>query len=425
MRLQPSSQNPSWSRAFASHTEIRGYLETVASRFGLYPHIKFGRSITRSKWDEVASKWTVETAGGETFSGDVVVSGSGLQHLPVYPSYPGMEQFQGDAFHTSAWRAGYSPVDKRIAVLGTGSSGVQVMPTLAEQGARSVTVFQRTPCMAPPKGDFVIPEWCKIVFALFPPIQTLYRWRLFWFFEHVFWTTFTISPKSLEINEAVRQYIKATVADPEVAAKLTPSYNMGSKRPTPSDNYYQAFNKDSVHLNTTAISCFTEAGIKTVDGEEHEFDTIIYATGFDVVKSAKGWEQEGLRGSIDQDYGAAPAAYLGITHHNHPNFFRLYGPGTLNTSIIYMIECQVNYAMDAIEKMLKSGAKSMVVKPEVLRNYQDKRVKMNKGSAFADNTTASYYRSSAGVNWVVWPLLMCQYWWATATANLEDFNMEY
>ena len=396
----------------------------MASTFGVYPHIRFGRTVRRSRWDAGSCKWTVETAGGETFTGDVVVSASGLQHLPVYPSYPGREKFQGDAFHTAAWQDGYDPRDKRIAVLGTGSSGVQVMPVLAELGPRSVTVFQRTPCMAPPKGEFVTPEWYKTVFALCPPLQTLYRWRIFWITEHAFWSIFTVGPRSRAINDAIRQHIKATVKDQEVAAKLTPNYNMGSKRPTPSDNYYQAFNKDFVHLNTTEIECLTEKGVKTVDGTEHEFDTVVYATGFDVVASAKGFEQLGLRGSLEDDYGSTPAAYLGMTHFNHPNFFRLYGPGTVNSSVIYMIECQVDYVVDGIRKMLESGAKSMVVKKEVFRRYEDKRVRMNKGSAFADQTTASYYRSSAGVNWVVWPLSMWQYWWNTATCNKDDFHMQ-
>ena len=421
----PHRQNPYWSRAFATQKEILTYLESVASRFLVYPHIRFGRAVSRSRWDKATSKWTVETSEGETFTGDVLVSALGLQHLPIYPSFRGMDQFKGDAFHTSAWKKGYNPKGKRIAVIGTGSSGVQMMPILAGMGPESITVFQRTPTMPPPKGDFAIPPWFKTAFALFPFLQSLYRWRLFYNTELAFWTVFFVGPKSQAINDGIREYIKATVKDQDVATKLTPSYNMGSKRPTPSDDYLQAFNKDFVHLNTTTIDCLDENGIKTVDGKEHKFDTIIYATGFDILKSAKGFEQEGLKGTLDEDYGDTPTAYLGITHFNHPNFFRLYGPGTLQGNVFFMIECQVNYAMDGIRKMLESGAKSMVVKPEVMRRYQDKRVKMNEGSAFADNTTSSYFRNSAGVNWVCWPLLMSQYWWATVTANMADFHMEY
>ena len=222
---------------------------------------------------------------------------------------------------------------------------------------------------------------------------------------------------SAGVHDLVRKYIKATVKDQDLAAKLTPDYDMGCKRITPSDTYLAAYNKEFVHLNTTKIDSFTKEGIRTADGAEHEFDTIIYATGFDLEASAKPFEQHGVGGSMEEDYGDAPSAYLGISHPNHPNFFLILGPGTGlgHNSIIYMIECQVNYTMEGIlrflskslylevssssksssSRMLKSGARLMAVKPEVFRDYLDFVKENMKGKVFADNSQCtSWYTNS-------------------------------
>ena len=427
------AQNPYWTRAFSRQKEILAYLQTAASKFGVYPHIKFGKTVKRSWWDQKTAKWTVETTEGDQFTGNVLISGVGGLHVPKFPNFPGTDQFEGQAFHTNAWPSGFKPQGQRIAVIGTGASAVQTVPSVAEMAPSKLTVFQRTPCWSPPRLDFPYPEWAKTVFALVPLAGTLYRWFFFWRNEFRFRVLFTSSSwitkrMSTGVHELVRKYIEATVKDPELAAKLTPDYAMGCKRITPSDTYLAAYNKDFVHLVTSKIECATKRGIRTADGVEHEFDTIIFATGFDLEKSAKAFSQEGLKGSLEEDYGDAPSAFLGVTHPNHPNFFSLLGPGTGlgHNSIIFMIECQVNYTADTIVKMIKAGAKSIVVKPEVFRNYLDFVQENMEGKVFADNAQCTgWYRNARGVNWTLWPLDLVSYWWYTRACTTHHYSMQF
>ena len=189
-----------------------------------------------------------------------------------------------------------------------------------------------------------------------------------------------------------------------------------------SDTLLTTFNKEFVHLNTTGIERVTSRGILTVDKIENEFDAIVYATGFDVVNSINACEQVvGAKGSQD----SIRDAFLGITKPNHPNFFMLFGPGTLQTSIVFMIECQVEYVIGGITKMFTSGAKSLSVKASVLQKYKEQRRVNDEKSKFAQGSCTSYYKNKDGQNWVVWTALMCQYWWQTRTFNIHHYNAEF
>ena len=211
--------------------------------------------------------------------------------------------------------------------------------------------------------------------------------------------------------------------DEELAAKLTPDYDIGCKRPTFSDDYLPTFNKDFVHLNTTGIERVTSRGIVTVDNTEHEFDAIVYATGFDVVKSINVFEQvvRAKKGGQEE----TRKAFLGITKPDQPNFFMLFGPGTLTTSIVFMIECQVEYIIGGITKMLTTGAKSLSVKSSALEKYSEFRRENDKASKFGAGNCTSYYKDRDGQNWVVWTALMCQYWWHTKSFKLDHYNAEF
>jgi len=215
------------------------------------------------------------------------------------------------------------------------------------------------------------------------------------------------------------------VKDQSLAQKLTPRYDMGCKRITPSDDYLQTFNKDNVTLVTDTINEITKDGIKTNDGTLHQVDTILFATGFDLEMSARPFDLVGLSG---QPTNIALKANFGITHPEYPNAFVLLGPGTGlgHNSIIFMIECQVNYAADAIVKMINTGAQSMSLKPEVLKNYAEFASRHMKGKVFADNSQVSgWYRNEEGENWTLWPLDLISYWWYTKQCSMDDFILKY
>lgn len=427
-------QNPYWSRAFSHGKEILAYLQEAASRFGVYPHIQFGKRVSRATWDKTTNTWTVECTDSSTYTGNILVSCCGGLHVPKMPTFPGMDKFKGEAFHTALWKADFETKGKRVAVIGTGASAVQAVPNLVELGVESLTVFQRTPCWSPPRLDFQYPEVIKSMFALVPFTNTIYRWFFFWRNEFRFRAIFTadmwITKKlSAMVHHMVREHYRKTIKDPELCKKLIPTYDMGCKRITPSDTYLPAFNKSNVHLVTENIAEITETGIKTRDGVDHPLDAIVYATGFDLLGSAKAFKQYGLEGrELSETFKDTPMAYYGISHPDNPNGFWLLGPGTGlgHNSIIYMIECQINYTADAIEKMLNCGAKAMVVKPEVLRNYWDWTQEQMKGKVFADNSACvGWYRNERGVNWTLWPKDLVSYWWYTLTCNLADYNLNY
>jgi len=274
----------------------------------------------------------------------------------------------------------------------------------------------------------------KRLFAVLPFTNTLFRWYVFWTNEVRFRILFLKDGRIAKVmsplvHGLVRKHIRSVVKSEETASQLTPSYDMGCKRITPSDDYLQTFNKDNVDLVTQPIIRVTSQGILTGDGTEHQLDTILYATGFDLEASLKAYTQTGI-GELDslEEWKASPYAYKGITHPNHPNFFVLLGPGTGlgHNSIIFMIECQVNYAAEAILKLLETGGQSMSVKPEVLRNYVDFVQENMKGKVFADNSQVkAWYRNEEGLNWTMWPLDLVSYWWYTLSCDLSDYYINY
>jgi len=267
-----------------------------------------------------------------------------------------------------------------------------------------------------PRGDYVYSSLTRTIFAQLPFGVRIYRWFLFWTYDLSFKTFYTRGKAADGLKAFLKSDILEKVNDQELAARLTPDYDVGCKRPTFSDDYLTTFNKEFVHLNTTGIERVTSRGILTVDKTEHEFDAIVYATGFDVVKSINAFDvggQESVR-----------EAFLGITNLN-PNFFMLFGPGTLQTSIVFMIECQVEYVIGGITKMFTSGAKSLSVKASVLQKYKEQRRVNDEKSKFAQGSCTSYYKNKDGQNWVVWTALMCQYWWQTRTFNIHHYNAEF
>jgi len=227
-------QNPRWSRAFSRQPEILSYLQDVACKFGVFPHIKFGKTIKRNIWNQETHQWTLETSEGETLTANVVISGVGFLHVAKYPNIPVMKQFKGQAFHTSSWPKDYSPRNKRIAIIGTGASAVQTVPNVAAMEPANLTVFQRTPCWSPLRHDHLYPEWVKIVFTYVPFTNTMFRWFHFWvnelFYRIIFTTDSWITVKASALaHYIVKKHITDIVKDQKLAARLTPSYNMDAR----------------------------------------------------------------------------------------------------------------------------------------------------------------------------------------------------
>jgi len=230
------------------------------------------------------------------------------------------------------------------------------------------------------------------------------------------------------IQKAVRKWHNVAVKDKDLADRMTPTYSMGAKRITPSDEYLKTFNEPHVKLCDEKIEAITKTGIKT-SSQEHNFEAIIYATGFNILAASRAVDVFGLNGKhLQEEQGNTPKAYLGITHNLAPNSFVLLGPGTGlgHGSAICMIECQVEYSIDAIKKMIAKNIKSMVVKKKKLETYFNWTQEKHKKVVFGDNNeVVGWYRNEEGVNYTLYPGSILSYWWITRKCNLEDFLISY
>ena len=253
-----------------------------------------------------------------------------------------------------------------------------------------------------------------------------------------------------KVLEIFTKHTKTVVNDPEIAKKLIPSFEVGCKRVTPSNEYLQSYNRDNVTLVTEGIDCITEDCIKTKDGTEYEVDTIVFATGFSPIDSLKAFDAYGLNGFLDNsdscekvqinghvvntdqtngkinlrdEWDDSPNAYKGITYPGYPNVFFLLGPGTGlgHNSVVYMIECQVAYAVDAIRNMIKTNVKSVNVKKQVSDEYQEWLQECMKNKVFNSPNCLSWYKNKRGINYTLWPSHLTHYWWTTRKFDIENY----
>jgi len=431
--------NPWWTRAYSRQEEIKAYLEDVAHKFGLHSYIHFNTRVEKTEWNDVTGKWTVTTSTGKKYLANFVFSASGALHIPNDTRFTDDEKFQGAKFHTANWDKSVSIKGKKVAVIGTGASAVQCVPNIAGD-VSELHVFQRTPAWVPPRLDFEYPAFLQSIFSTFPFVMRLHRWFYFWRGEIRFYIMFDVRRHYLK--EKVRQlftgHINKTVKNPETAKKLTPTYDMGCKRITPSDTYLQAFNLPNVHLISDSIDRLYEKGLVTktkdqfgnFDEKSYEFDVIILATGFNLLNtSTKCFTTIGNEGNVLQEEWLKedqPKAYKCVTAPQYPNLFIALGPnsGLGHNTVVYMIECQNNYALDCVRKLIQSGYKSMECKQEPFDKFYDDLFKMMKLRVFGDGGCTAWYNNSKGINWTLWPGDLSHYWWITSESNLSDYYLK-
>jgi cation diffusion facilitator CzcD-associated flavoprotein CzcO len=354
-----------WSRMYAPQAEILAYLRETAERHNLTPLIQLGTTFQGATWDEAAALWHVETDRGP-ITARAIVSGMGGLHHPAYPAIPGRDSFAGPAFHTAAWDHSVNLAGKRIGVIGTGASAIQVVPELAKI-AGHLTLFQRTPPWIMPKNDHAIAERARDRYRRLPLARRLERARLFWLHEVRALLGFTkVSKLTVQAEGLARRHLAKAVRDKDLRAKLTPSYRLGCKRVLISDDYYPALQRPNVTLETGRIARITEAGAVTEDGRAHDLDVIVYATGFDVTATFTRMDLVGRGGlRLKEAWADGMGAYQGITVAGFPNYFMLLGPNTGlgHNSVVAMIEIQVQHVLDCL-KALRRGTRAIEVRPE-------------------------------------------------------------
>jgi cation diffusion facilitator CzcD-associated flavoprotein CzcO len=359
--------------------------------------------VLDAEWDDESGRWRLETAGGD-LTADVLVSGTGALSEPSIPDLPGLDDFEGATFHSAQWDHDYDLEGKRVAVVGTGASAIQFVPRIQPEVGQ-MHLFQRTPPWVLPHNDRPITGGERRAYRRLPLLQRLMRNAIYWARE-----TFVFnfrSPRVAKLPERIgRLHLRKQVPDPELRRKLTPDYTFGCKRALISNDYYPALSQPNVEVVTDGIAEVRAHSVVTADGTEREVDAIIFGTGFrvqdmPVIEHVRG--RDGV--SLGEAWRDSMQAYLGTTIAGFPNFFMLLGPNTGlgHTSVVYMVEAQIAYVMDALRAMDRQNWQAIEVREDAQRAYNERVQEGLRGTVWNDGGCASWYLDGHGRNTTLWP----------------------
>lgn len=393
--------NPRWSKTYADQPEILAYLEKVAADHGLGPHLVADTRVTALRWSDDTQRWTLTTADGADHQFDVVVSAVGMLDVPTIPDIPGAERFRGRRFHSSQWDHAKSIAGERVASIGTGASAIQFVPKIAADCA-GLTVFQRTPTWVGPRFEEVFTEEQLARFEREPEEPLKLRHKAF---EEYELADFSIdSGITRYLTKMSRDYLHAQITDPDLREKLTPDHPVGCKRPLSSTTWFEALAMPHVTLETAPIVEFTERGLRTADGAEHDIDTVVYGTGFTANDYLSSLEVTGRGGRrLHDDWAHGAEAYLGTAVPGYPNLFTLYGPNTNGvTSIIYILEAQTEFVRRLLDDMVERGAAAVEVEQGPTDEFNAEIQQAMAETVWMTNCN-NYFRHASGKNVTQFP----------------------
>ncbi|KAJ3034960.1 hypothetical protein HDV00_004501 [Rhizophlyctis rosea] len=418
--------NPEWSRTYCRQEEIQQYFERTAEKYGVIPNVRFHTKWLSSHWEEKRYKWKLRLQTVDPVSStvteicpeyDVLISAIGSFTIPAYPKIANRTAFKGQAFHSAEWNHGANFNGKRVVIVGTAASAVQIVPEIAPKVA-SLTVFQRTPNWITPKAEYEFPPISDLLISNFRP-------------------TFLSFLTTLRATHHMKR-----TSPPHLHSALIPTHTYGCKRPLPSSTYLPALSLPHVILITTPISHFTDSGLADTSGTIHPADVVIFATGYKVQTAQLSVEVVGKGGrSVKQKWVEGKETdrgkcYLGTCLNGFPNYYVVLGPnvGVGHTSILGMMECQVNFICNILDMMtskwvLRTGAevvpwvRSVEVTEEAESKYFEGIQEVLKDSVWAKGGCSSWYMNSQGQVTVLWPWTVSKFWWVTRRVNWGDFEV--
>ncbi|OBA59406.1 4-hydroxyacetophenone monooxygenase [Mycobacterium sp. 1100029.7] len=416
---------PDWKNPFSYQPEIWEYLKGVTEKYGLRRYIEFNSLVDRGYWDEDENRWHVFTKDGREFVAQFLISGAGALHIPSFPDIEGREEFAGPAFHSAQWDHSVDLTGKRVAIIGTGASAIQIVPEIVGQ-VGELQLYQRTPPWVVPRSNPDISPALRTAMANVPGLRALVRLAIYWGQEALA-IGMTKRPNALKFIEAYCKYnIRRSVKDRELRRKLIPNYRIGCKRILNSSTYYRAVANPKTKLITDGIVRITRDGIDTADGTHHEADVIVYATGFHVTDSYTYVGIKGLGGEdlVDRWNREGIGAHRGITVADMPNLFFLLGPNTGlgHNSVVFMIESQIRYVADAIKTCDKYGAQALAPTRAAQDKFNDDLQDMLKDSVWNSGGCSSWYLDEHGKNTVLWGGFTWQYWHATRSVKPSEYQ---
>jgi cation diffusion facilitator CzcD-associated flavoprotein CzcO len=396
--------NPDWSHTYSPQPEIQRYLHDCADRFGILPHLRTGAEVLETTWQEDEERWSVQTSAG-TFTGTLLVSGMGPLTEPVIPEIAGLERFAGKIMHSARWDHDYELRGRRVASIGTGASAIQYVPAIQEE-VEHLDVYQRTAPWVMPHGDRGITDFERSLYRRMPIAQRAIRGAVYAGKELLVFG-FVKDPRLMGLIEKLaRMHIRKQVSNPRLREQVTPDYTIGCKRMLPSNRWYPALEAANVELVTAGIGEVREHSIVDLDGVEREVDTIILGTGFHVTDTPYAQQVRGRDGvRISDVWQGSPRAYLGTSVPGFPNLFVLLGPNTGlgHSSMVYMIESQVEHVLGALDAIDRSGARTIEVRPEAHAAFNREVDARMRGTVWDVGGCASFYLDASGRNATLWP----------------------
>jgi cation diffusion facilitator CzcD-associated flavoprotein CzcO len=417
------AQRRDWSRLCSPQGEILEYLEGVAHDHGVDRLVVPGVNVVSCDWDEQECVWTISAEDGRQWQAEALIVATGQLHQPALPRLEGAEDFRGHTFHSSRWDHDYDLNGKRVAVIGTGASAIQFVPTVAEQAAQ-LNIFQRTGNWFMPRRNREYPRLFKALLRFVPGLQAFRRRFIYYYAESL--TLMIRHPRTWgqigRLNSTL--FMRSQLKDPEVRRKAWPDYQFGCKRILFHSEYLPTLLRPNVELVTDPISRLTPSGIVTADGREREIDCLIYATGFRTTEFMFPMEITGRDGlSLREAWADGPHAHLGITMPGFPSLFLMYGPNT-NTSggsIIFYEETQAAYIRQALELVRGRQAAAIEVRPEV-EAASDREVQARfDGTAWT--ACNSWYRNEKGRLVANWPGYMREYGERLRTLDPGEYEL--
>ncbi|WP_051940385.1 flavin-containing monooxygenase [Phaeacidiphilus oryzae] len=415
---------PAWPRTFSGQPHIRAYLERVTDEFGLRRHIRFDCELEAARWDGEEKRWEITTSAGR-MTADVLIAAGGPLSEPQIPDIPGLADFPGKVFHSARWDHDYDLTGKRVAVVGTGASAIQIVPSIQPQVER-LTVIQRTPPWVMPRMDRDTAGFERRLHRSFPATRRLRR-QLLWLVREFQVGAFTRRPQLMRATQLLaKAHLNRAVSDPELRAKLTPDYLIGCKRILLSNTYYPALAQPNAEVLASALTEVRGSTVVTADGSEREVDAIVFGTGFHVTDMPIGDKITGAAGhTLAEHWKDGLAALRGAAIDGFPNLLMIIGPNTGlgNSSMILQIESHTAYAVSYLRALDRTGAAALDATPAAVRSWNEEMQRRMQTTVWSTGGCNSWYQDRFGRNTTLWPGSTAAFRRATDHVDLNEYEL--
>jgi cation diffusion facilitator CzcD-associated flavoprotein CzcO len=417
--------NPDWSRRFSPAGEIHAYQQKVLKKYDLEPRVRYRFEVRRARYRD--GGWNLLSTRGERLRARYLISAVGALHIPSIPAFEGLDTFEGKVMHSAQWDHAFDPAGRRIVVVGSAASAVQIVPQLARSAAH-VIVLQRSANFCIPRKDRPVSRLARACFRRFPFIQRLFRWRQYCFNDFLSHPIFLKrpGPARFVMRNMVRRHLKRQVGDPALMEKLTPDYELGCKRILLTDDFYPALMQDNVALVTDAIDRFDPTGLITAQGKKIEADGVVLATGFKSSRLFGEMEIEGPAGlTMEQAWAKEIRAHRSVAVKGFPNLFMMYGPNSNlgHSSIIIMIEEQARYIARLLRHAGRNGKRVISVRPEAEAAYNEAIQAALRRTVWS-NECRSWYKDRQGHIFSLWPHSTTRFIRVMRKASMDEYTLE-